>query len=392
MPEGITKRTRENGDVSYRWVANVGLNESGKRIRVSGTCPTEREAKAARRKALEKIESEGYTRPTKMILAVWLRLWMSHKLGLSDKSRHRYNEVIEKHLIPELGRHELEKLRKSQIEAYYRKALESGRRDGKGGLAPATVAYHSHVLSSALNDAVESDEVSLAKNPVAGCKLGDTSSPEMAALAAEEVRQLIAAAEGTAWETIVTLAVCTGCRRGELVGLKWRDVDFSLGTIRVLRSLSQVGKKLKFTPPKRHARRTIKLPSIAIQALHKQRDAQVARKKALGLGYQDNGLVCCQADGTQIKPDSLSHNFHRILKKAGVRRIRLHDMRHTHATTLLEQGSDLKTVQEDLGHRDGRTTMNFYAHVTPGMKQAAADSLDRAFGSAPKTEEPEATE
>ena len=203
----------------------------------------------------------GYTRPVKMTLAVWLRLWISHKLGLSDKSRHRYNEVIEKHLIPEIGRHQLEKLRKSHIETYYRKALKSGRRDGTGGLATATVAYHAHVLSS-----------------------------------------------------------------------------------------------------------------------------------ALGSGYRDQGLICCQADGTPVMPDSLSHNFHRILEKAGIRRVRLHDLRHTQATTLLDQGADLKTIQARLGHRDARTTMNFYAHVTPGMQQAAADSLDRAFGEVEEVEEPESPE
>jgi integrase len=182
---------------------------------------------------------------------------------------------------------------------------------------------------------------------------------------------------------VTMLAVTTGMRQGELLGLKWEDLDFEAGTLQVRRTLStQAGRGFSFSPPKTaKGRRSIKLPEVAKRSLKKHRKAQLEERMKLAGLWEDNGLVFATRLGTPVgRQELVMRSFKPLLIKAGLPDIRFHDLRHTCATLLLGKGVHAKFVQELLGHATILITLDTYSHVLPGMSDAAAGAMDEALG------------
>ena len=205
---------------------------------------------------------------------------------------------------------------------------------------------------------------------------------EMSTLSAQQARLLLAAAEGERFEALFVLAVTTGMREGELLGLQWADVDFDGGMLRVERTLNVISGKLFFAEPKTElSRRRLVLSERAIQALATHRERQLCERRWLGEAWDDLGLVFPNTIGRPEDPRSFTRReFAPLLCKAGLPHIRFHDLRHTAATLLLEEGINPKVVQEMLGHAHISITLGLYAHVTPKMLHAAARTMDDLFG------------
>ena len=300
--------------------------------------------------------------------------------NVAPKTHQRYKEIVDLHLIPALGALPLGKLQPSQVQAYYNKALSSGRRDGAGGLSAQTVVHHHRVLHVALKRARALRLI--AQNPVEDVSRPRVERQEIEVLDQAEAAALLAAARGTRLFPTVVVALGTGLRRGEILGLRWSDIDLDQATLSVVQSLEQTKAGLRFKTPKtKRSRRTIALSPSLVEELQAHRVKQAAARLALGMGKAQ--LVFTTIDGDPIQPDSVTKMFARLVERAKVRPISLHALRHTHATDLLRAGVHPKIVSERLlGHASIAITMDTYSHAIPGLQQDAAQRIDVALRNA----------
>jgi len=186
---------------------------------------------------------------------------------------------------------------------------------------------------------------------------------------------------GTRLELPVVLAVSTGLRRGELLAVRWRDVDLEKATLAVRQSIEQTKNGLAFKEPKtRRGRRVVALPNVTVEALRRHRTDQAKRRLSLGSAYKDQGLVLTRLDGRPMDPAETSKAFARVIARNGLRRHSLHSLRHTHATLLLRANVHPKVVSERLGHATIGITLDTYSHVLPDMQEAAAKKLEGVLG------------
>jgi integrase len=263
------------------------------------------------------------------------------------------------------------------IQSYYSKALESGRLDGKGGLSAQTVLHHHRVLHDALQQAVRWRL--LGRNSAAAVEPPKPERKEMRALDEGCSAWLLDAAQGNRLYLPILLAIATGMRRGEILALCWRDVDFVNNVIRVQRSLEQTNAGVRFKEPKKKkSRRPISMPLLLVEALESHYGAQMEFKNRLGAGYENNDLICCYDDGRIWIPESFTSLYSKFTRRIGVK-IRFHDLRHTHASQLLRAGVSAKVVSERLGHSAIGITLDTYSHILPGMQEDAAAKVDFAL-------------
>jgi integrase len=223
----------------------------------------------------------------------------------------------------------------------------------------------------ALGDAVN-DRLIL-HNPAEAAHRLPTDRPEMTTWSAEELRAFLAYIAEERLFPLYRLAASTGMRRGEAMGLRWKDLQLDAGRLSVRQQLARQGEKVAFGQPKTRAgRRSIALDSVTVDALRAHRSAQAAEQLRFGPGYQGLDLVFARADGSPYDPDVISQTFERLVRQAGLRVIRFHDLRHTHATLALQAGVSVKVVAERLGHTKASVTQDIYQHVIPGMQEDAA--------------------
>jgi integrase len=309
-----------------------------------------------------------------MTVGEYLDKWLKGSVrGSVRKSTFdRYEMAVRVHIKPVLGRLKLKKLTPAHVQSLYQDKLDAG-------FAPASVNKLHVVLYKALSQAVEWHMVP--RNVAKVVKAPRPTPKEMQPLSAEETRRLLEAARGDRLEALYVLAVTTGMRQGELLALKWQDVDLENATISVRRTLTKSGTRLFLGEPKtKKSRRTIRLTEAAVQTLREHLARQMQDMQRLGDFYRDQGLVFASGVGTLITPTNLrSRSFASLLKRAGIPPIRFHDLRHTCATLLLRGNVHPKYVQELLGHSNISITPDTYSHVIPGMgnhvPKAMADAL-----------------
>jgi integrase len=224
----------------------------------------------------------------------------------------------------------------------------------------------------------------LAVNPTKAVSPPKPSKNEMKALTREEANQLLEALQGHFLWLPTFLAVTSGMRRGELLGLKWDDIDWDKRTLTVKRSLKQSKGQISLEKPKtRYSLRTITLSDIVISALRVHKRAQAEERLRLGSIYTDRGLVLPAPGGGFLAPDTLSTNFATYIRRhPNLAKLRFHDLRHTHASLLLQAGENAKVVSERLGHASVAFTLDTYGHLLPGMEAGAASKIDEIFESA----------
>lgn len=372
---------RQRGPESWAIKIDIGADPAtGKRRTKWHTVRgTKRDAERERNRLLRELDVGEYVEPSKMTVAELLRRWLDdikHKVG--GKTFSRYREIVETHLAPALGGHKLAKLSALHISAAYAAAMSSGRRDGKGGLSAQTVKHHHRVLWQALDQAVRWQV--LARNPAALVDPPRPARTEMKILDQAQTATLLKAIRHTRTYMPVMLAVTTGMRRGEILALRWSDLDLDRARLQVVRSLEETSDGLRFKSPKTsRSRRTITLPSLAVEELKRHRARQAEERLALGLGRDPDGLVVCRHDGEPLQPRSLTHEFTRLVQRAGVPRIRFHDLRHTHLSHLLAAGVNPKIASERAGHASVSITLDVYSHVLPGLQEDVAKTVDASL-------------
>ncbi|MEW6047865.1 MAG: tyrosine-type recombinase/integrase [Bacillota bacterium] len=363
------------------WTIVIDLGRdpaTGKRKRlVRGFKGAKREAEQELARLLVEYEQGTQVQPSRMTVAEYLRRWLQDycSVNLRPRTYQGYRMYVERHLIPNLGQIELGKLLPMHLQSFYSKALREGRLDGKGGLSPRSVQLIHRILHEALDHAVKWQLVP--RNVADAVEAPRPRRPEMKALDPAGVRALLKAAEGHPDEVLIHLAIFTGLRRGELLALRWEDVDLERRVLHVRQALTKLQGKIVFQEPKSHkSRRTVALApgTVALLRAHKRRQAE--NRLRLGAEYHDRGLVFCRENGEPLDPSTITHRFAALAKRAGFPGLRFHDLRHTHATLLLAQGVHPKVVQERLGHEDISTTLNTYSHVLPGLQEQAAARLE----------------
>ena len=314
---------------------------------------------------------EGENRALSAFLDGWLEGTV--KGSVKTSTYESYERVIRCHIKPELGRRKLKTLAPDHVQALYQRKLDSG-------LAPGTVRLVHSVLSRALDQAVKWGTV-----PRNVCKATTPPKPdseEIKPLDAAHARQILKTAGGDRLEALYVLAVTAGLRIGELLGLRWQDVDLEAtgATLRVQRTKSTAKSGPTFTTPKNGKGRSIKLTRHAVEALKAHRAAQNAERLKAGSLWQDHGLVFCTHGGKPLDSHNVARtSFKPLLNRAGLPNIRFHDLRHTCATLLLSRGHHPKLVQELLGHSSVAMTFDRYSHVLPGMGDQTAAAMEAAL-------------
>jgi integrase len=375
---------RQRSPKSWASVLDLGPDATGKRRQKWHTVRGgKKDAQRELARLLHEINTGAYVEPSRMTLSDYLDRWLDDyaRPNVSAKTFERYEEIARLHLKPALGHHPLSKLQPLHIARYYSEALAYGRKDGRGGLSARSVLHHHRVLRAALHQAVK--WLLLPRNPADAVEPPRPKHREMRALDEAATAKLLRSASDSRLSLPVLLAVTTGLRRGEILGLRWQDVDLHKSSLAVRQSLEQTRGGLAFKQPKTaKSRRVVALPALAVEALKQRKVEQATTRLALGPSYQDHDLVCPRDDGTPWPPDSFSSSFVGLVRRAGVPTIRFHDLRHTHATQLLRQGVHPKVVSERLGHATVGITLDVYSHVLPGMQAEAASRTDAALRAA----------
>ena len=381
MQGHIHKRVRatKDGRQTTSWYVVVELTRGAdgrRRQKWHGGYRTRREAEVARAKLANDVHSGLYVEPSKVTLEDWVESsWLpTMRSQVKPSTWDSYMRNLRLHVLPALGRRTLQQLTPLALNGLYAELMASGKQTrAGGGLAPKTVRYVHATLHKVLADAVDSGL--LQSNPADRArppKPRASSRREMQVWDAEQLAKFLTHVEGHRLQAAFHLAAMTGMRRGEVIGLRWHDIDFSAGRIAIRHTLVSVAYELQDSTPKTHQARVVDLDPRTIEQLRAHRCRQATGHESWGSGYHERDLVFRREDGSPIHPDSFTQAFDAEVRRSGLPRIRLHDLRHTHATIALRAGIPVKVISERLGHENPAFTLKQYAHVLPGMQAEAA--------------------
>lgn len=373
--EGSIYEHRRNGNkVGYRGAYTVHTSRGPKRRYVSGKTREDVRRKLA--KAMSDRDGGLVFDAGNLTVGEYLDRWLADcvKGTVRESTFERYEYAIRPHLKPALGRIKLKSLNPAHVRTLYREKLDAG-------LAPATVQKLHVVLHKALDQAVADGLIP--RNATDAVKVPRIDREEINPLNAEEANRLIEAAHGDRLEALYVLAVHTGLRKGELLALKWDDLDLEAGLLRVRRTLTYSGGRHSFAEPKtKKSRRTVRLTTSAVSALRDHLGRQIEEMEKLGSLYRPGGLVFANETGGIVNPSNLrNRSFSRVLESSRLsgQGVRFHDLRHTCATLLLSRNVNPKIVSEMLGHANIAITLDTYSHVLPDMQEKAAHALEEAL-------------
>ena len=365
-------RKRKDGRWEGRYTAGHNL-ETGKPIYRNVLGKTQAEVKEKLKTAIQETQSLDFSKTGQYTVGQWMDVWYENyaKIKVRLSSHQTYKGYIKNHIKPNIGDIPLEKLTTLDLQRLYKTLLARGRVDRleskwqPRGLSPKTVRNIHQILSSALKLAQE--QRIILTNPAEGCALPKVEHREMKTLPVEQLQSFLREAKDSGVFELYYLELATGLRRGELLGLKWEDIDLEHGDLRVRRQIARINGKVVEAPLKtKNAYRTLPLAEDTISILNEQ-------KKKVG----SSPWVFPSATGGPISPDSVLHMLHRVLKRAGLPQVRFHDLRHTFATLALQNGVDIKTVSGMLGHFSAGFTLDTYAHVTTSAQKAAANTMGK---------------
>jgi integrase len=372
---------RQRSKNSWTVIVDMGKKMDGSRNQKSIAVPGgKRKAQQELNRILSELDKGVYVEPSKQSLDKYLNDWLlSVASTLALKTFSRYDEIIKRHIIPALGKIELQKLNGMHLESYYNLARISGRIDGKGGLSEQTLLHHHRVLARAMKRA---ERLKLRSgNPCLDIDAPKAVRHEIVPLNETQTIELLNAAANTRLYIPILVTVTTGLRLGELLALRWIDVDLDapeLAGNRTLQRISGHGLVVKDSPKTRSSRRKVALGSVTVEAFRNHLIGQNNERLLLGALWNDNGLVFPSDDGSYWGPDAVSHQFSNLAKKNGFA-LTFHGLRHTHATHLLRAGVDFKVASDRLGHSNIAITLDLYSHVLEDSRQEAANIIDGVF-------------
>jgi integrase len=364
------RRGNNEGSIYQRkdglWCGQVSIG--GRRLTKYGK--TQKEVREWIKETLAKIDGGLTYEGTKITLERFVELWLGGKeLARRPKTVLQYRQITTQHILPILGKMRLQEIRPVHIKQLYMLKKNEGRGD-------RTVQMIHTTLHNVLKHAVR--EGILGRNPVEAVERPKVEQAEMLTLNEEQARQFLITATGSMFEAVYYLALTTGMREGELLGLKWSDLDWNKGVLFVQRQLQQIeGQGYVLVPPKTKAgRRHIKVGLGTLKQLEAHRERQALERAAAGERWQENDLIFPTTIGTLLDYKRVTSEFKRILKRAGLPDLRFHDLRHTSISSLLEMGMSINTVQRRAGHTKASTTVDIYGHSSVRSQEDAAEKIE----------------
>ena len=369
-------RKRSDGRWEGRYTAGHDP-DTGKAIYKNVLGKTQAEVKDKLKKAIEETAGLDVIKAEKYTLGQWMDIWFENyaKVKVRPSSHQTYRGYIDNHIKPHIGKIPLNKLSSLELQKFYKKLLGNGRvkrlesKSQPKGLSAKTVRNINQVISSALDLAKE--QKLIASNPTDACALPKVEHKEMKTIPAEDLAKFLREARASGVYEMYYIELATGLRRGELLGLKWSDIDFANRVIRVQRQVARINGEIMEAPLKtKNSYRNISISDDTAEVLKAQREKV------------DSEYVFPSPNGGPISPDSVNHMLQRVLERAGLPKARFHDLRHTFATIALQNGVDIKTVSGILGHYSAGFTLDTYAHVTTAAQKEAADTMGSVLSGA----------
>jgi integrase len=378
MSYHLRKRKTKTG---YNWQAIIEQEpdpNTGHRNRIYKTFPdcTRAEAEKIVRKMLTEIDNGIFVKDDKITVEEYLRNWLdlyikNHK---SPSTAESYIYHVENYILPKFGKVKMQDLSTINIQKWFNDMAKKSPLSNKP-LHPKTIRNIYMNFNAALKKAVILEI--LTKNPAEHIELPRCKKYVAEVLNSEELSKLIEAVKGSELEVGVMILVCLGLRRGELLGLTFDDIDFDTNMVNIKNNVVQLkGRTITKDPKTQSGLREIEAPDVLMELLRKEKDSYMQRKLEYGKSFTDSRLVITQADGSPLRPDWYSEKFKRFLKAKGLKRIRLHDLRHSNATFMLKLGVNVKAMQKRLGHSTFSTTMDIYSHAIEEITQEANKKLE----------------
>jgi integrase len=346
---------------------------TGKKMRIARTVRgTKKEAELALAKLINAVETGIDFNSSKLTFGDYAERWLrSKRKNVRPKTLERYSDIFRLHIIPVVGNIPLLKLKPLHLEKVYEQAFARG-------LSAQSVHHIHRVLFSSLRQAVAWQLIP--RNVAEAVVAPRPEQREVGAMTAADVVRLLEIVQGTNLELPTLLGVGTGMRLGEVLGLRWSDVDLDKKSARISQTVQETHEGTVFVPPKTHrSRRSVSLPNFVIAGLRKHKKEQAERRLYVGAAWHDLDLVVERGDGQPVRTSSLSGRFASAMKRAGMD-LTFHGLRHGHASLMLAAGVNLKVVSERLGHSTIGITADLYTHVADQLHEAAAESLDAYLG------------
>lgn len=378
---------RKRGSESWELSVSHGYDANGKRIRHYKTikAKSEREARKELAKFITEIEKGSYVEPSRLTFAEFAEKWieMHGKQNLAPKTLDLYLGLLKDRIIPALGHLKLEQIKPMHLVEFYKNLKDSGiRLDGKpGSLSDQYIVHHHRLLRTMLQYAVKwqflnSNPASLVDPPKVRKKQTNVYDEKQVQALLEAVEH-----EDSKYKVLINLAVSTGMRQGELLGLEWKHIDFESFTIHVRQSSQYIaGKGIITKPPKNETSiRSITVPESIIALLRVYKAEQNKNRLRIGDKWHETDRLFTTWDGKPMHPTTVSSWFPEFLHKYGLPRIRFHALRHTAATLLINQNVHMKTISSRLGHSNIQTTMDIYGHSLKSADQDAAEKMEYLF-------------
>ena len=370
-------RKRNDGRWEGRYTAGRDP-KTGRAIYKNVLGKTQAEVKVKLKAAIEANSNLDILRAEQYTVGQWMDVWFENcaKIKVRPSSHQTYRGYIDNHIKPNIGDVPLGKLSSLHLQQLYKRLLTGGRvertesKKQPKGLSAKTVRNINQVISSAMDFA--KDQKLIAANPTDGCALPKLEHQEMKTLPVEQLTSFLREAKETGVFEMYYIELATGLRRGELLGLKWEDINLEQGSLRVQRQVCRIDGEIVEAPLKtKNAYRALPLSADAVEVLKEQ-------KKKCGSSV----YVFPSPTGGPISPDSVLHMLHRVLNRAGLPKVRFHDLRQTFATLALQNGIDIKTVSGMLGHYSAGFTLDTYTHVTTSAKKEAANRMGNILSDA----------
>ena len=367
-----TRRQRKNGIWEGRYTLGRAPG-TGKQVQKSVYGKTQKEVAQKLRQATHEIDQGVYTDPAKITLGAWLDIWHREYLGgVKASTASQYEYLIRVHIKPSLGAVQLAALAPAMVQHLYNEALREG-------LSAKSVRNLHGVLHKAMTQAVRLGYVR--SNPCEACELPRVEPKQIKPLEGDHVKAFLQAIQGTVNEELLFVDLFTGLRQAEIIGLTWDCVDFEKGRLTIYRQLRKErrpggGGAYVFTPLKNDKTRTLTPAPQVMETLRAVQRRQKEQRLQAGAAWSNPlDLVFTGATGGHLSSNTVYENFKRVAAKIGMPSARFHDLRHTFATLSLQNGDDIKTVSENLGHATTAFTLDIYGHVTERMQQESADRM-----------------
>lgn len=378
----IRKKTvTKNGKEYTYWEARctVGYDPgTGKQIQKSITGKTQKEVATKLKQMSLDVGNGTYRVPCNLTVKGWLEAWQKDYMGdVKASTKYLYSRNVDLYIIPNLGAVKLDSLTTPMIQKLYNQLTSENQDSGKP-LSPKTIKNIHGILHKALQQAVENGVIRA--NPSDACKLPRVEKKDIQPLDDTQVSEFLKAICGHPYEYLYKIALFTGIREGEVLGLTWDCLDLDAGTLTVKQQLRREQHKdgqFYFSKPKNNKTRVLTLAPSVVKLFRLQKLEQNGKRLKAGKRWMERDLVFSNETGDFLSHRVIYRCFKELVKEIGTPSTRFHDLRHTYAVMAIQSGDDIKTVQENLGHATAAFTLDVYGHVTAQMKKASADRMEK---------------